>query len=142
MPPSPSRPKHSVRLAAERKGRRGEALAALWLQLQLSRIVERRFKTPVGEIDLVADGDMVELERGEKEAETVGVNVGEGEPLDERDNVTLEVTDGVAVGLERGENEAETVGEVVGDFDVVADEVAEGDSVGAFVAAAAGKGWT
>ena len=42
------------RLAAERQGRRGEALAALWLQLQFYRIVERRFKTPVGEIDLIA----------------------------------------------------------------------------------------
>ncbi len=57
MPRSPSKPKSrpsELRLAAERQGRRGEALAALWLQAQLYRIVERRFKTPVGEIDLIA----------------------------------------------------------------------------------------
>jgi putative endonuclease len=39
---------------AEGSGRRGEALAALFLQLQLYRILERRVKTPVGEIDLIA----------------------------------------------------------------------------------------
>jgi putative endonuclease len=59
MPRSPSKPKNSrpkseFRLAAERQGRRGERLAALWLQAQLYTIVERRFKTPVGEIDLIA----------------------------------------------------------------------------------------
>lgn len=55
MPPSPSKPRNDVRLIAERQGRRAEALAALWLQAQLYRIVERRFKTPVGEIDLIAE---------------------------------------------------------------------------------------
>jgi putative endonuclease len=55
MPPSPSKLKSSARLDAERQGRRGEALAALFLQAQLYRIVERRFKCPVGEIDLVAE---------------------------------------------------------------------------------------
>jgi len=43
------------RRSAEQQGRRAEAFAALWLQLQLYRIVERRFKTPVGEIDLIAE---------------------------------------------------------------------------------------
>ena len=80
------------------------------------------------------------------------MSVGEGEPLDERDNVTLEVTDGVAVRLERGEKEAETVGEIVGDVDGEPDCVTDPDAVdevvgevvvvGAFVAAAAGSGWT
>ena len=38
----------------ERSGRRAEALAALWLQLKGWRILARRARTPVGEIDLVA----------------------------------------------------------------------------------------
>jgi len=55
MPPSPAKPKNDRRLAAERQGRRAEALAALWLQAQLYSIRERRLKTPVGEIDLIAE---------------------------------------------------------------------------------------
>lgn len=43
------------RKRAEKHGRRAETLAALWLQLRLYRILERRFKTPVGEIDLVVE---------------------------------------------------------------------------------------
>jgi putative endonuclease len=39
---------------AERRGRRGEALAAWYLRLKGWRIVARRVKTPRGEIDLVA----------------------------------------------------------------------------------------
>lgn len=42
------------RSLAERYGRRGESLAAWYLRAKLYRIVERRVKTPVGEIDLVA----------------------------------------------------------------------------------------
>jgi putative endonuclease len=42
------------RQRAERGGRRGEAIAALWLRLKGWRIVGRRVRTPVGEIDLVA----------------------------------------------------------------------------------------
>jgi putative endonuclease len=38
----------------ESSGRRGEAWAALFLQLKLYRIIGRRVKTPVGEIDLIA----------------------------------------------------------------------------------------
>ena len=41
-------------VAAERFGHRGEALAALLPAAKLYRIVARRFKTPVGEIDLIA----------------------------------------------------------------------------------------
>lgn len=55
MPPSPAKPKSDRRLAAERQGRRAEALAALWLQAQFYRVRERRLKTPVGEIDLIAE---------------------------------------------------------------------------------------
>ena len=38
---------------AERRGRRGEGLAAFWLRLHGWRVVARRVKTPRGEIDLV-----------------------------------------------------------------------------------------
>lgn len=43
-----------IRQAAERRGRRGEAIAAWWLRLHGWRIVARRARTPVGEVDLVA----------------------------------------------------------------------------------------
>ena len=54
MPPSPSGPKNSFRRFAEGAGRRGEFWAALLLRLRLYRIVATRVKTPVGEIDLIA----------------------------------------------------------------------------------------
>lgn len=54
MPRSPSRMPTDKRVAAYRRGHRGEALAALWLQLKLYTIRERRFKTPLGEIDIIA----------------------------------------------------------------------------------------
>src|SRR5687768_4219652 len=53
MPPSPSKPKSNARIAAEGYGHRGEALAALYLNAKFYRVVARRVKTPVGEIDLV-----------------------------------------------------------------------------------------
>ena len=55
MPRSPSRTPSDRRLAAYRRGHHGESLAAFWLQLKLYRIRDRRFKTPLGEIDLVAE---------------------------------------------------------------------------------------
>jgi putative endonuclease len=42
------------RQIAERRGRQGERRAALWLQLKGWAILERRKKTPLGEIDLIA----------------------------------------------------------------------------------------
>jgi putative endonuclease len=42
------------RSRAERRGRRGEGFACFWLRLQGWQIVERRVKTPRGEIDLIA----------------------------------------------------------------------------------------
>ena len=54
MPPSPSKPKSKARIRAYLGGHRGETLAALFLRLKLYRIIERRYKTPVGEIDLIA----------------------------------------------------------------------------------------
>lgn len=54
MPPSPSRPKNSARQAANRGGHRAEALAAWFLRAKFYAILARRYKTPVGEIDLIA----------------------------------------------------------------------------------------
>jgi len=42
------------RQRAERRGRLAESLAALWLRLKGYRILERRFRTAAGEIDLIA----------------------------------------------------------------------------------------
>jgi putative endonuclease len=42
------------RQQAYKKGHRGEALAAIYLRLKGYRILERRYKTPVGEVDLIA----------------------------------------------------------------------------------------
>lgn len=43
-----------ARKKAEAAGRRGESLAALWLQLKGYQILKRRYKTKLGEIDLIA----------------------------------------------------------------------------------------
>ena len=43
-----------ARQRAERRGRRAENYAALWLQIKGYRILARRVKLPVGEIDLIA----------------------------------------------------------------------------------------
>lgn len=42
------------RTQAERRGRRGEGLAAIYLRLTGWRILDRRVKTPRGEVDIVA----------------------------------------------------------------------------------------
>ena len=42
------------RKAAEAAGRRGERLAGWWLRLKGWRILDRRVRTPAGEVDLVA----------------------------------------------------------------------------------------
>jgi putative endonuclease len=42
------------RKQAERSGRRAETLAALFLRLKAYAILERRYKTKLGEIDLIA----------------------------------------------------------------------------------------
>lgn len=55
MPPSPSKPKSPERRAAETYGRRGERLAAWFLRLKGYRIRATRVKTPVGELDIVAE---------------------------------------------------------------------------------------
>src|SRR5215472_4227911 len=50
--PNPDRLK--ARRRAERRGRRGETIAAFLLTLKFYRILERRVRTHLGEIDLVA----------------------------------------------------------------------------------------
>lgn len=42
------------RREAERRGRVAETIAAWWLRLRGWRILDRRVRTPVGEVDLVA----------------------------------------------------------------------------------------
>lgn len=61
MPRSPSKPGNSAeRRFAESAGRRAENWAGLFLQLKGYRIVARRAKTPVGEIDLIVRrGDLL-----------------------------------------------------------------------------------
>ncbi|CAN5660195.1 YraN family protein [soil metagenome] len=44
----------SDRRLAEAAGRRGERLAGWWLRLKGWRILDRRVRTPAGEVDLVA----------------------------------------------------------------------------------------
>lgn len=54
MPRLPSRLQNTDRQRAERGGRHGETLAALYLRGKFYVIQETRYKTPVGEIDLIA----------------------------------------------------------------------------------------
>lgn len=42
------------RRLAEKRGRKGEAIAAWWLRLHGWRIIATRVRTPVGEVDLIA----------------------------------------------------------------------------------------
>lgn len=75
MPPSPSKPKSKARIDAYLGGHRGEALAALFLRAKLYRIVATRYKTPVGEIDLIAErwGTTVFVEvKARRKAESEG----------------------------------------------------------------------
>ncbi|WP_322963010.1 YraN family protein [Sphingomonas fuzhouensis] len=53
VPPHSPRPQHDRR-AAEEVGRRGERLAAWWLRLKGWSILDRRVRTPAGEVDLIA----------------------------------------------------------------------------------------
>jgi putative endonuclease len=71
------------RRSAERRGRRAEALAALFLRLKLYRIRAIRYQTPVGEIDLIAQrfGRLVFVEvkqrgRGDEGDALGAVNTG------------------------------------------------------------------
>lgn len=51
----PPRPRSTAtRRVAEEAGRRGERLAAWWLRLKGWQILDRRVRTPAGEVDLIA----------------------------------------------------------------------------------------
>ena len=53
-PPAGPRRTKPDRRVAEAAGRRGERLAGWWLRLKGWRILDRRVRTPAGEVDLVA----------------------------------------------------------------------------------------
>jgi putative endonuclease len=52
--PKERAPETAKRARAERRGRLGEAVAALWLQLKGYQVLARRVRTHVGEFDLAA----------------------------------------------------------------------------------------
>ncbi len=54
MPRPPRRPTTAARQSAEAAGRRGERLAGWWLRLKGWSILDRRVRTPAGEVDIVA----------------------------------------------------------------------------------------
>ena len=54
MPRPPRRPTTQARQAAEAAGRRGERIAGWWLRLKGWSILDRRVRTPAGEVDIVA----------------------------------------------------------------------------------------
>lgn len=75
MPPSPSGP-NPKRQRAERAGLRAETLAAWFLRLKGYRILATRYRTPVGEIDIVARhwGTLVFIEvKARRSAEEYGM---------------------------------------------------------------------
>jgi putative endonuclease len=51
---APTRDPQTLRRAAERRGRRAEFVAVCLLRLKGYRLLARRYRTPVGEIDLIA----------------------------------------------------------------------------------------
>ena len=60
------------RQAAERRGRTAETIAAWWLRLHGWRIVARRAKTHVGDLDLGLALDRRRLQRVARAAEMLG----------------------------------------------------------------------
>jgi putative endonuclease len=52
--PTPEKPASPARVAAFRTGLSAEARAAAWLMAKGYRILAKRFRTPYGEIDIVA----------------------------------------------------------------------------------------
>lgn len=59
------------RQQAERRGRRAESIAAFWLRLKGYKVLAKRVKLPVGEVDLIAQRGrtlaFVEVKRRESE---------------------------------------------------------------------------
>ena len=63
------------RRKAERGGRRAELIAAWYLRLKLYRVLARRYRTPVGEIDLIVrrGGTIAFVEVKQRLSETEGI---------------------------------------------------------------------
>lgn len=63
------------RRRAELRGRRAEAIAAWFLRLKFYRILARRYRTPVGEIDLIArrGRTIIFVEVKQRASEAVGI---------------------------------------------------------------------
>ncbi len=60
--PNPENNHKMARISAEKRGRRAEFAAAWMLRFKGYRIVERRFRTKQGEVDLIArKGDLVAM---------------------------------------------------------------------------------
>ncbi len=67
------------RRAAERRGRMAERLALALLLLKGYRILERRYKTPVGEIDIIAEksGAVIFIEvKARQELDDAAASIG------------------------------------------------------------------
>ena len=54
MPRPPRRRSTQARQSAEAAGRRAERIAGWWLRLKGWRILDRRVRTPAGEVDIIA----------------------------------------------------------------------------------------
>ena len=54
MPEKAEREERASRQRREARGRSAETVAVLWLRMRGYRILERRLKTPLGEIDIIA----------------------------------------------------------------------------------------
>ena len=54
MPRPPRRRTTPARQRAEAAGRRAERIAGWWLRLKGWRILDRRVRTPAGEVDIIA----------------------------------------------------------------------------------------
>lgn len=71
--------REALRRRHERRGRAAETLAAWWLRFSGYRVVERRLRTPVGEIDIVAvRGRTVVLVEVKARAESGGTDAPVG----------------------------------------------------------------
>jgi putative endonuclease len=74
------RPPDPLRVAAEKRGRRAERATLWFLRLKGYRLLASRFKTPVGEIDLVMrrGRTIVFVEVKERASETAGLDAVTG----------------------------------------------------------------
>jgi len=70
------RPTTLARQRAEASGRRGERVAGWWLRLRGWRILDRRVRTPAGEVDIVARrGTIIAFVEGKTRATAADLDV-------------------------------------------------------------------